>query len=195
MTNEDNILIKEKGSKGLVEKADDSSISIGICFDENLVGTNSIALTAKLKRNIYTLPDYHYCSFLEKWHLFSVPLNIGGKFEGCLTLASFGEPISDEMALITDLFSYKMTNELKNIRNKTDTTKSTIHLTKKQLNILKILASGKTGVATGMTMGISLGTVRYHKNNIFKKLNVESSTQAIIKAIKSGLLSLDDIDC
>jgi DNA-binding CsgD family transcriptional regulator len=124
-----------------------------------------------------------------------VPIVIEKIFKGCLTLASFGDVISDQMVLITELLGYKLTNELIAIQKKTDSAKSAVHLTKKQLNMLKILASGKTSIATGMTMGISLGTIRYHKSNIFKKLNVESSTQTIIKALKLGLLSLEDIDC
>jgi len=175
--------------------AKDSSITPGICFAECVSGTNAIPFAEKFRESVYTLPLHHYCSFLKQWHLFSVPLFINDKFEGCLTFASISDPIKNEKLLITELLSDIIVLELKDTLNRQVCSETkTVRLTKKQIEILKLIATGNTDINTAIDKGVSLGTVRYHKTNIFKKLNVESSTQAVIKALKLKLISLDDIN-
>lgn len=178
----------------MVNAAADSFIKPGICLAEAVSGTNAIPFAERFRKSVYTLPLHHYCSFLKEWHLFSIPLIINDKFEGCLTFASISEPIKNEKLLITELLSYIIVLELKDTKNNPICLeRKPVRLTKKQLEILRLIAAGNTDINTAIDIGVSLGTVRYHKNNIFKKLNVESSTQAVVKALKLKLISLDDI--
>lgn len=147
----------------------------------------------KLKCSFYTLPEQHFCNFLREWYIFSIPIKIENAIGGCISIISKGNCITQEFALIMQLLSYKVTNEL--IKSKNNTTLSSdIKLTKRQLEILKTLARGYTDRSVAMELGISLGTVRYHKTNIFRKFNAESCIQVIIKALKSELISLCDIE-
>ncbi|PKO07961.1 MAG: DNA-binding response regulator [Chloroflexi bacterium HGW-Chloroflexi-2] len=62
-------------------------------------------------------------------------------------------------------------------------------LTDRELQILTLTAKGFTNKAIGMQLGISDRTVQNHLANIFQKLNAESRTEAVMRAVSLGLIS------
>ncbi len=62
-------------------------------------------------------------------------------------------------------------------------------LTRRELEVLGLVASGMSNREIAEKLVVSLGTVKKHLNNIFSKLYVESRTQAVAVARKQGLLS------
>ena len=58
-----------------------------------------------------------------------------------------------------------------------------IHLTPKEKDILNWACEGKTDEEIGIIMGIEVCTVRFHWNNIFRKLDVNSRVYAVTKAL------------
>ncbi len=62
-------------------------------------------------------------------------------------------------------------------------------LTDRELQILTLTAKGYTNKAIGMQLGISDRTVQNHLANIFQKLNAESRTEAVMRAVSLGLIS------
>lgn len=63
-------------------------------------------------------------------------------------------------------------------------------LTGRELNVLELLARGKSNKEIGVTLYISETTVKSHLRSIFKKLNVLSRTEAISVAGRRGLIRL-----
>lgn len=63
-----------------------------------------------------------------------------------------------------------------------------ISLTKREHEILTIVARGYTRAEIGQQLNISAGTVGNHINNIYKKLEVGSNTQAVSRATKMGII-------
>jgi len=63
-------------------------------------------------------------------------------------------------------------------------------LTKREIEVLKLLAEGLFNKEIAYTLNISEKTVKNHVSNIFKKINVSDRTQAAVYAIKSGLVEL-----
>jgi len=61
-------------------------------------------------------------------------------------------------------------------------------ITKRQKEVLELLALGNPNKAIGHILGLSEGTVRTHVNAIFKLLNVNNRTQAGVCARELGLL-------
>ena len=61
-------------------------------------------------------------------------------------------------------------------------------LTEKEKNILKLLVSGYSYKMIAFEIGISIDTVRFHIKKIYDKLHVHSSTGAISRAIREGLI-------
>ncbi len=68
------------------------------------------------------------------------------------------------------------------------------NLTEREMAVLKLLASGKTNREIGIDLGISGETVKSHVGNILTKFQLAHRTQAIIYALKQGILSLDDVE-
>jgi LuxR family maltose regulon positive regulatory protein len=65
-------------------------------------------------------------------------------------------------------------------------------LTPRELEVLQLIAEGASNQRIADQLVITLSAVKKHAGNIFKKLNVNSRTQAIARARQLGLLSLND---
>ncbi len=61
-------------------------------------------------------------------------------------------------------------------------------LTPRQREVLQLLAEGKTNKEIGNALGLSDGTVRTHLATIFRLLQVTNRTQAVLLAVKLGLV-------
>ena len=53
------------------------------------------------------------------------------------------------------------------------------NLTRRQLQVLKLIKSGKSNQAIASELGLTTGTVKMHVSGIFKKLNVTNRTEAV----------------
>jgi len=62
-------------------------------------------------------------------------------------------------------------------------------LTPRQAEVLSLLAQGKSNEAIARQFGISVGVVKLHINAIFKALNVQSRTEAVLIAVRYGAVS------
>jgi DNA-binding CsgD family transcriptional regulator len=70
----------------------------------------------------------------------------------------------------------------------TDLSTSASTLTKREEEILKALATGKTALAIAHNLSISEPTVKTHMMAIYRKLNVNNKTSALAEAMRRGLL-------
>lgn len=57
--------------------------------------------------------------------------------------------------------------------------------TKREYEILQLLAEGKSNVEIAETLNISEKTVKNHISNIFRKIDVKDRTQAVVTAIRN----------
>ena len=60
-------------------------------------------------------------------------------------------------------------------------------LSARELQVLKLLVDGHAYKTAAHELGISLDTMRFHIRNIYEKLHVHSKSEAVSKAIRSGL--------
>ena len=65
-------------------------------------------------------------------------------------------------------------------------------LGQRELEVLTLAAKGMTNKQISYKLGISENTVGAHLANVFRKLKVESRTEAILYTMKMGLISIDD---
>ena len=65
-------------------------------------------------------------------------------------------------------------------------------LTKREIEVLQVLAKGKSNKGIAEELVISETTVRTHVSNILAKLHLASRTEAALYAIKEGVANLDD---
>lgn len=66
-------------------------------------------------------------------------------------------------------------------------------LSARELEVMTLAARGLTNNQIGSDLSLSPRTVQTHLRNIFTRLNVGSRTQAVVKAIQLGLVSIDEI--
>lgn len=64
-------------------------------------------------------------------------------------------------------------------------------LTERELEVLKLTAQGYTNKAIGLQLGISDRTVQGHLARIYSKLDVNSRTEAVMRAVSLGWLDAD----
>ena len=70
----------------------------------------------------------------------------------------------------------------------------TPRLTERELEVVRALARGKSNKEIAKSLGISEKTVRNHASNIYKKLHIFDRTQAVIYAIRQGLVDVEELE-
>jgi DNA-binding NarL/FixJ family response regulator len=66
------------------------------------------------------------------------------------------------------------------------------HLTRREAEVLKLLANGRGNRDIADYLGLAERTVKGHVMNIFDKLGVSSRTEAVREALRRGWVSLED---
>jgi DNA-binding NarL/FixJ family response regulator len=66
-------------------------------------------------------------------------------------------------------------------------------LTKREYEILGLVASGKTNREVAESLFISIKTVETHKTNILEKLGLKNTTELVKYAIKNKIISIDSL--
>jgi DNA-binding NarL/FixJ family response regulator len=67
-------------------------------------------------------------------------------------------------------------------------------LTERELEVIKALAQGMSDRQIANHLGISEKTVRNHTSNIYRKLHVFDRTQAVIYAVREGVIDVRDME-
>ncbi|WP_375512240.1 response regulator [uncultured Nostoc sp.] len=63
-------------------------------------------------------------------------------------------------------------------------------LSDRELQVLRLMARGKSNLEISTAFSIAEGTVKFHVKNILSKLGVGDRTQAMIVALKRGIITL-----
>jgi len=64
-------------------------------------------------------------------------------------------------------------------------------LSDRELEVLRLLAMGLSNADIAKRLYLSEGTVRNYTSGIFTKLNVSDRTQAVVAALRAGLVDLN----
>jgi len=66
-------------------------------------------------------------------------------------------------------------------------------LHQRELDVLKLAAKGMSNKEIAGALSISVRTVQAHLVNVFTKLEVNSRTEAVVRALREGWFTLDDL--
>lgn len=66
--------------------------------------------------------------------------------------------------------------------------KADYQLTAHETRVLKLLVEGHSFVAAAQSLGVSRATVAFHVRRIYEKLQVRSRSDAVVKALRGGLV-------
>lgn len=94
---------------------------------------------------------------------------------------------------LTNLIIQENTRLLENRKKKKELDYETMNnlLTKREIEILQLLARGYSNIQIGSELFISSKTVKNHVSNIIQKLQVSDRLNAVIFALKNNWISLD----
>ncbi len=66
-------------------------------------------------------------------------------------------------------------------------------LTDRELEVLRLVATGMSNAQVALRLVITEATVRSHMSNILGKLHLDNRVQATLYALQEGIVSLDDV--
>jgi len=64
-------------------------------------------------------------------------------------------------------------------------------LSEREQDVMKLMAKGMSNLEIASALTIAEGTVKFHVNNILGKLRVSDRTQAVLVALRRGIVTLD----
>jgi NarL family two-component system response regulator LiaR len=64
--------------------------------------------------------------------------------------------------------------------------KSKENLTEREVEVLKLAATGMSNKEIAKALSVTLRTTKAHLTSVFAKMNVASRTEAILKAVREG---------
>ncbi len=67
-------------------------------------------------------------------------------------------------------------------------------LTERELDVIKALSQGMSDRQIASSLGISEKTVRNHTSNIYRKLHIFDRTQAVIYAVREGVIDVEELE-
>ncbi|MCJ7769847.1 MAG: response regulator transcription factor [Dehalococcoidales bacterium] len=87
----------------------------------------------------------------------------------------------------------KVLNRLAPVSGKLQSNKLLEVLSERELEVLRLATRGLSNQDIASELCLSLRTVQAHLGHIFNKLQVGSRTEAVVRALKEGWITLDDI--
>lgn len=92
-----------------------------------------------------------------------------------------------ESSALVDLL-FRIIQGEKIFLNKPQSRENNTLLSDREMEVLKLLAKGKTSKEIGVELNISPLTIKAHRRNMIKKLKVSNSTELISKVMEDGIL-------
>jgi two-component system, NarL family, response regulator DegU len=200
-------ILEFEPSFNVVAEGDDGSEAINlveshepdvVLMDINMPETNGVEATRELM-NRYPDTKVIILSIHDDENYVNHALKTGAL--GYLLKEMDSEALIDAVKVVADGGSYvhpKVTHNLvaeyKRLANAQNTggfqqseVRRPLHLlTRRECEVLQMLADGKSNRGIGEALYISEKTVKNHVSNILQKMNVNDRTQAVVTAIKNG---------
>jgi DNA-binding NarL/FixJ family response regulator len=64
-------------------------------------------------------------------------------------------------------------------------------LSPREMEVLSLLAKGLSNKEIASRLGLVVGTIKIYVANIFSKLGVSDRTQALVTAVKRGIINIE----
>lgn len=187
----------------VIDEAGDGQGAINVCrerkpdvvlMDINMPGTNGIEATRVIKREF---PQMGVIALTiheeEEYVLELVRAGVSGYVLKDIAPAKLVETIkavSKGHSVIDPLITNKIFGEINRLSRNRRTKEDWENLTEREMDVLRLISQGRSNKEIARTLSISEKTVKNHITNIFRKLQVDDRTQAVLFAIKHRLVEL-----
>lgn len=161
-----------------------------VLMDLVMEGMDGIETTRLLMQEIPEVKVIVLTSFLDDEKMY--PVIEAGAFSYLLKTSRAGEianairAAANGQSILESQVASKMMNRLRGQQKQA----SAAHheLTEREMEVLRLIASGKSNQDVADELFIGIKTVKFHVTNILAKLGVEDRTQAAIYAFKNGIV-------
>lgn len=164
-----------------------------ILMDIKLPKMDGIAATRLIKKAIPEINILMLSSFEDEAHVMdAVQAGANGYLSKMLPAAELVNSIrtfTTEGLMIPQQMMGKLLQGLRKMGEPNAPTQAM--LTKTEIKVLDMLGSGLSNKELAMELNCSVKTIKNHLNSAFHKLGVTSRTEAVVKAIKLGIISSD----
>jgi len=120
---------------------------------------------------------------------------------GYLTKSVFGEEVVHAIravvageTVLSAASSRQILKHALRLMTKPSRLDSNVKISARELQILKLAATGMSNKEIALNLELSLRTVKGYLVDIFSKLGVASRTEAVIASLRAGFLTLDDLE-
>jgi DNA-binding NarL/FixJ family response regulator len=90
--------------------------------------------------------------------------------------------------LIRPVVTERVLRGLEHVRREFESARLPVPLTKRELEILRLMAGGYSNREISETLGAAEGTVKNHASSILSKLGVRDRTRAVLRALELGYI-------
>ncbi|MCR4441593.1 MAG: response regulator transcription factor [Peptococcaceae bacterium] len=165
-----------------------------ILMDINMPGTNGIEATRVIKREFASVGIIALTIHEEEEYILElVRAGVSGYVLKDIAPAKLLETIKTVAAgqsVIDPGITSKVFGELNRLSRSRRVKEEWETLTDREMDVLKLIAQGRSNKEIAKLLTISEKTVKNHITNIFRKLQVEDRTQAVLFAIKNRMVEL-----
>lgn len=163
-----------------------------VLMDIKLPKLDGIAATRQIKKAVPEVNVLMLSSFEDEAHVMeAIQAGANGYLSKMLPAAELVNSIrtfTSEGLMIPQQLMGKL---LQGLRKMGDNVPSQAALTKTEIRVLDLLGRGMSNKELALELGCSVKTIKNHLNSAFHKLDVTSRTEAVVKAIKLGIISSD----
>ncbi|MBN1689545.1 MAG: response regulator transcription factor [Dehalococcoidia bacterium] len=167
-----------------------------VMMDYNMPGMNGLEATTKIKEK-YPAISVLMLTVLDDDQSIRGIMQAGAS--GYLVKSVFGQEVvqavravaAGDMVLSPDI-GRKLVSQASRYPFKSVKLDGGEKLSVRELEVLKLAASGMSNKEIAADLGINLRTVKGHFADIFTKLGVGSRTEAVTSGLRSGFLTIDD---
>lgn len=166
-----------------------------ILMDINMPGTNGIEVTKVIKREMPFVGIIALTIHEEEEYIMElVKAGVSGyvlKDISPKRLIETIKTVAQGDSVIDPGITNKLLGEITRMGRRRRVKEEWENLTGREMDVLKLMAQGCSNKEIATNLDISEKTVKNHITNIFRKLQVEDRTQAVLFAIKHHLVEID----
>lgn len=165
-----------------------------ILMDIKLPKMDGIAATKEIKKTLPNINILMLSSYEDEAHVMeAIQAGANGYLSKMLPATELLNSIktfTTEGLMIPQQLMGKLLQGLRKMGDGTTAPSQNV-LTKTEIKVLDLLGRGMSNKELAVELGCQVKTIKNHLNNAFHKLDVSSRTEAVVKAIKLGIISPD----